>query len=201
MLLGESADAEGLVVAGDIAVYRDLIAERLGARAVTTDGVGDARLVVLCRPEADPSNVAALTGDPDRRVIVVGATDDDAVSYYEMGAFYVIPPHASLEETCVAVEKARWGERAEPSPRHMRLVFDRLRERSTADDAVRTPELTPRELEVAKLMLKDLRDKEIARRLFISHSTAKKHVIAIRRKLGVSNRREATELLRRRGRS
>ena len=52
--------------------------------------------------------------------------------------------------------------------------------------------LTHRELEVLDLVAEGLRDAEIAERLFITEKTVHHHVSAILRKLGVSNRAQAT---------
>ena len=48
--------------------------------------------------------------------------------------------------------------------------------------------IQPREAEVMRLMLDGKTNKQMANELFISESTVKKHVNAIYRKLGVSNR-------------
>jgi DNA-binding NarL/FixJ family response regulator len=54
-----------------------------------------------------------------------------------------------------------------------------------------TGQLTPREVEVLKLLAEGLSNKEIAGRLEISEHTAKFHVNAILQKLGVERRTEA----------
>ena len=51
--------------------------------------------------------------------------------------------------------------------------------------------LTPREVEVLRLLAKRLTDKEIAEALFLSSRTVGVHVANVLRKLGVGNRREA----------
>jgi DNA-binding NarL/FixJ family response regulator len=55
--------------------------------------------------------------------------------------------------------------------------------------------LTPRQLEVLKLIGQGLTDVEIAARLFLSERTVSNHVSAILMKLGVSSRREAARFL------
>jgi DNA-binding CsgD family transcriptional regulator len=55
--------------------------------------------------------------------------------------------------------------------------------------------LTPREAEVAALVVEGLGDREIAERLILSHHTVSQHVQAIYRKLGVDSRVTLTRLL------
>ena len=57
--------------------------------------------------------------------------------------------------------------------------------------------LSAREVEVLLLLDEHLGTDEIAKRLFISEHTVRSHVKSLMRKLGVSSRREALELLRR----
>jgi DNA-binding NarL/FixJ family response regulator len=56
--------------------------------------------------------------------------------------------------------------------------------------------LTPRELEVAKLVAAGLTNAELAQRLFISPRTAAVHVSKILSKLGVSSRTQVADRLR-----
>jgi DNA-binding CsgD family transcriptional regulator len=58
--------------------------------------------------------------------------------------------------------------------------------------------LTPREREVATLVLDGLADREIAERLFLSRHTVSQYVTGIYRKLGVHSRVALTRLLLRR---
>ncbi len=51
---------------------------------------------------------------------------------------------------------------------------------------------TEREVEVLKLIMKGLNNHEISSKLFISNHTTKAHVASIYKKLGVSNRVQAT---------
>src|ERR671923_214579 len=57
--------------------------------------------------------------------------------------------------------------------------------------------LSARELEVLLLLDEHLATEEIAKRLYISEHTVRSHVKSLLRKLGVSSRREALELLAR----
>ncbi|MEY5024766.1 MAG: hypothetical protein RLZZ244_294 [Verrucomicrobiota bacterium] len=62
-----------------------------------------------------------------------------------------------------------------------------------------TPELSPRELEVLRLLVKGLTNPEIGELLAISRSTTKVHVAHILEKLGVADRTEAASEAFRRG--
>jgi two-component system NarL family response regulator len=72
-------------------------------------------------------------------------------------------------------------------------VLARLEERAAS------PTLTPREIEVMKLVAAGRRDKEIALALSISSQTARVHMKNIFAKLGVSDRTEAMSVAIRRG--
>ena len=61
----------------------------------------------------------------------------------------------------------------------------------TADSSTPFPELTPREREVLDLVARGLGNQEIARRLCISHRTARNHVSNIFTKLQVADRAQA----------
>lgn len=78
--------------------------------------------------------------------------------------------------------------------------FARLANRPTpAPVAEEHPDLTPREMDVLKLIATNAPDKEIARRLSISIHTVKTHVRNILSKLHAVNRRQAAKLATQQG--
>jgi DNA-binding NarL/FixJ family response regulator len=87
-------------------------------------------------------------------------------------------------------------------PRHLaaRLVEEfrqRGRRLRLALPDGRPVELTPREWDVLELLCEDQGTAEIARRLFLSPVTVRRHSSTIVRKLGVSSREEAVQLAKR----
>jgi len=72
-------------------------------------------------------------------------------------------------------------------------------EPAAGDEPASLGELTPREIEVLKLVGQGLTNREIAGRLFITPKTASLHVSHILAKLGVSNRTMAAEVAHRAG--
>ena len=68
-------------------------------------------------------------------------------------------------------------------------------------DAARIAELgiTPRELEVLRLIAEGLSTKEMAERLFVSENTVKTHISRVLDKLGASRRTQAVQLAKSQG--
>lgn len=87
-------------------------------------------------------------------------------------------------------------ERAAPYPRPLVLLPQRmvLEAPQISPDEVAVPvvRLTPREQEILELLDRDFSNEEIARRLFISPHTVKRHLEHLFRKLKAGSRHEAT---------
>ena len=109
--------------------------------------------------------------------------DTDIVRAVEAGAAGYLLKDASPETIADAVAAAARGETVLASGLAQRLVT-RMR-------APSGPTLTPRELEVLRLVSGGASNRAIARELFVSEATVKTHLVRIYEKLGVDNRTAA----------
>jgi DNA-binding NarL/FixJ family response regulator len=133
---------------------------------------------------------------PGSALVVLGGEDDDAsiVGAVEMGANGHVPELARPQELVATIRAAAEGEnplRAELAARPdlvERIVAD-VHE-LMASGPPPSP-LSPRELEVLRLIADGLRNRAIAERLGISEQTVKNQLTSIVHKLGVNNRTTA----------
>lgn len=137
-----------------------------------------------------------LPGGPGARppaVLILTTYDHDAdiVRAVEAGAAGYLLKDASPETIADAVAAAARGETVLASGLAQRLVT-RMR-------APSGPTLTPRELEVLRLVSGGASNRAIARELFVSEATIKTHLVRIYEKLGVDNRTAAVAAARERG--
>lgn len=141
--------------------------------------------------------VAALRNlreiDPEARVVVFTAFDSDEriLEAVRAGAAGYLLKGAPREEIFTAVRVVHdGGSLLEP------IVASKLMRRVSQEHATSKSqqELTPRELEVLKLISKGQLNKEIAVNLSISERTVKFHVSSILSKLQAGNRTEAVAI-------
>ena len=180
------------------------VLDRVGIR--TTAKVGDPENALRIVAEAHPSLVVAeLSHAGDRlgnlaciqricedfaevRVIAVSAYDDEysIASAFTAGVAAYVTKSADPDDLATAIRQA-----FEPS---LFLADRRAGRRSTASRS-RTGadprELTPRELEILRLVAHGHSNGELAAMLWITQQTIKFHLSNIYRKLGVANRTEA----------
>lgn len=155
--------------------------------------------VLLLDIAAEAAHAARMLGAAAPEVILVALgvakREEQVMACMEAGVTTCVPCDASSAAVVEAVESAARGETVLSPPMAARLVrrladIARAQERPNA-----SAELTARELEVAELVRRRLSDKEIAQKLMIEVSTAKRHVHSILQKLGVHRRVDIADAL------
>ncbi|MBM4418240.1 MAG: response regulator transcription factor [Chloroflexi bacterium] len=196
-----------IIIADDHPVVREGLAGMLGTQADFRivgeagngmDAIGLARstphdviLIDLEMPNVDGAEAIReiRKGNPDARVLVLTAfqTDDRVMDAIQAGAQGYLLKGAPRDDLFRAIRiVAAGGSLLQPSVAARLLA--RVGQMLSPDTA---EHLTDRETEVLGLLVKGMRNKEIAESLVISERTVKFHVGMIFQKLGVSNRAEA----------
>lgn len=163
-----------------------------GSEAMAFDGPVDVYVIDLRMPDGD--GIATIKGlvarDATTRVLVLTTYDneEDIFQALEAGARGYLLKDTTKEELIEAVRQVHLGERFLP-----KAVAARL-----ADRLIR-PSLTPRELDVLRLVSRGRSNKEMASAMFVSEETVKTHMKALFQKLGVHDRAEAVSVSLQRG--
>ena len=136
---------------------------------------------------------------PTAKVIALALaeTDDDLIRYAEAGiSGYVSRENGTISDVVDAIRSAARGEMI-CSPRAAAALLRRVTTLA-GDQPARQParELTPRQLEIVRLLEVGLSNKEIAQRLHIELPTVKNHLHTIFEKLDVSRRTDAVARVR-----
>jgi len=128
---------------------------------------------------------ALATQAPDVRVLVLTTfdTDRDVLPAIEAGATGYLLKDASAAELKAAVRAAYAGQPVLAPSVAGRLIGQVRRGPDSA--------LSPREVEILRLVAAGTTNRETARRLLISEATVKTHLLNIYAKLGVSDRAAA----------
>jgi two-component system NarL family response regulator len=135
--------------------------------------------------------IAAIRRDfPAARVIVLTTFegDEDIFRALQAGARGYLLKDMFGDELMDAIRAVHAGKTRIPAP-----VAQRLAERMGG------PSLTSREMDVLRLIVDGMSNKEIGGRLFISEATVKTHINSILSKLGVSDRTQAATTALQRG--
>jgi DNA-binding NarL/FixJ family response regulator len=153
----------------------------------------DVVLMDLLMPEMD--GIAATRAikqvSPDVKVIVLTSfTDDEHIMpAIEAGATGYLLKDVSAEDLAKAIEGAYLGQ-AQLHPEVARKLMDQVRQpRRAAEQPGET--LTPREMEVLRLIASGMSNKEIGRQLVMTERTVKGHVSNILGKLNLQDRTQA----------
>jgi DNA-binding NarL/FixJ family response regulator len=175
-----------------------------GAEAVETALAEDVDLAVLdvSMPRMTGLQAALELSrrEPEMRVLMLSMHDDERYFFEALKAGasgYVLKTAANRD----LIEACRAAMRGEPflyPAAVTALIRDYLDRARSGDEAPEDP-LSPRELEVVKLIAEGHTSDEIGEMLFISKKTVDRHRANILEKLGMRNRVELTRYAIRRG--
>jgi DNA-binding NarL/FixJ family response regulator len=206
----------GVVIADDQALVRGgfrmiLRAAGIPVLAEAADGAQalaavlehrpDVVLMDIRMPEMDgleaTRRILAAPAGADCRIIILTTFDLDQYVYAALaaGANGFLLKDVSPEQLVDAVRTIRSGD-ALLAPSITRRLVERFASAASAPLAVQgdLAELTPRELEVMRLLARGLSNAELAAELVLSEATVKTHVARILRKLGLRDRVQAVVL-------
>jgi DNA-binding NarL/FixJ family response regulator len=148
------------------------------------------------------ATLAIVERDPSVRVIALTVADAEAdvAAAVLAGACGYLAKDAPMDNVVLAVRAAARGE-SWLSPGAAAALMERLRSQHVEPEpeVCGAENLSPRELEVLRLVARGMENSEIAGELHISPRTAKNHVSSILGKLGLTNRIEAATYAVRRG--
>jgi DNA-binding NarL/FixJ family response regulator len=180
--------AEGIEVVGEAADGREAV--RLAWELHPDVVLMDVRMPELDGIEATQRLQHAGV---DARILVLTTFDLDDYVYgaLKAGASGFLLKDAPREQLVTAIRTVARGEALLAPAVTQRLIERFVTRTPTADASSALSELSPRELEVLRLMSRGLNNAEIADHLILGQATVKTHVASILRKLAVRDRVQA----------
>ena len=169
-----------------------------GAVAAALRDQPDLCLLDVDMPDGGIEAAATIRSQlPGTQVVMLGAAAKDADFFgaLEAGACGYLLKEMNPEHLGRTLRAALRGEAALPRALTARLI-DEFRERRRGPSFTRRSErdLTGREWEVLDCLCEDLSTRRIAKRLFISETTVRRHVSSILKKLDVPSRQAAAKV-------
>ena len=182
--------------------------EVVGECADGTQAVDSARrlepdviLMDIRMPEMDgieaTRRIAAAAGDEPRRVLMLTTFDLDEYVYDALraGASGFLLKDVPAEQLVDGIRVVAKGDALLAPSVTKRLIHEFARSApATREPPAGVEELTPRELEVFRLIARGMSNAEIAGELVVSETTVKTHVARVLMKLGVRDRVQAVVL-------
>jgi len=163
-----------------------------GREVIESQATVDVYVLDLRMPEGDGIQTIRelVARDPAAKVLVLTTFDneEDIFQALEAGARGYLLKDTTKEELVAAIRQVHRGERHLPQNIAARL----------ADRLIR-PKLTPREMDVLRLVCRGRTNKEMGAAMFISEETVKSHMKSLFQKLGVHDRAEAVAVAMQRG--
>ena len=184
------------VVRGDMALKLVGSASGLvGLAARARELQPDVALIDL--PSADVQFSQTASAVEENGTAMVGLIDEPDVNWaaraLRAGVRALLSRESSAPEIQSAIRVAKSG-MVLLDPELARELVTRNRDHTSESTFETVEELTPREIEVLRMMAEGLGNKEIAARLGISDHTVKFHISSILAKVGASSRTEAVTL-------
>jgi DNA-binding NarL/FixJ family response regulator len=165
-----------------------MAADGAEALAIVREKAPDVVLMDLSMPVMDgvAATKAITTEAPDTKVVVLTSYGEESriLEALNAGALGYLLKHTDPDDLIEAVRAANIGD-APLDPRAGRVLIEQRRRSPQAT------ELTPREVEVLRLVGEGLANKQIARRLGISERTVKAHLTSVFQSVGVTDRVQA----------
>ncbi len=176
-----------------------------GAVAAALRDPPDVCLLDVDMPGGGIEAAAAIRSQlPETQVVMLSAAenDDDLFAALEVGASGYLLKEMNPARLGRALQGVLRGEAALPRALTARLIEEfRARARQTSFIRRSEKDLTSREWEVLDCLREGLSTRRIAKRLFITETTVRRHVGSILRKLDVPSREAALEVVAQRSRN
>jgi DNA-binding NarL/FixJ family response regulator len=163
-----------------------------GAIVAARDDTCDVLVLDLRMPGRTGLDVLKTLAAEKRRcrtvLLTAAISDDDVVEAVRLGAWGVVLKESSPETLLECVRRVYRGEQWIDRETMTRAFGHAMQREAAMREASRI--LTPREIEIVRMIAQGLRNRVIAERLSISEGTVKIHLHNVYEKLGIDGRLE-----------